>query len=511
GGRRCGRWRSRAACRCIPQFPRWPWSGLRTSAGARSFPPSSSGVAWSSPRSSINSAAPRGSPISSGRGATSSSRRYRNRPSASSCAASSWRGSTSSNARRRFPAKTHPGLDRAPSIMPIEERGLIAGAGPGGLAAAAHPVRRGLPGAVVQARPGLREGAPAATFHPPPLDMLDRLDAARPLIAQGLTAPAFQYRSRRRGVLAQFDFGAIGDVTGHPYRVQCEQSKLTRIFYQQLRDKPDFELQFDAQVKDVTQHRSGVEIAIDRNGRSEPRSGRWLIGADGARSDVRRALGIEFPGFTWPERFLVVSTPFDFRAVIPDLVAVSYVSDPERWHFLLQIPGLCRVMFPIAPHESDELALSGEFAQSLMSTVVPGISNYEIAHATLYKVHQRVAETFQRGRAFLAGDAAHINNPLGGMGMNGGIHDAINLTSRLVEAWHGRQPEGDLARYDRQRRAVTREYIERQSIQNKRNLESDGTEFGRNLAEIAADKTRTYDYLLRVAMIASLRRAQELG
>jgi 3-(3-hydroxy-phenyl)propionate hydroxylase len=340
--------------------------------------------------------------------------------------------------------------------------------------------------------------------------MLDRLGAARPLIAQGLTAPAFQYRSRR-GVLAQFDFGAIADVTAHPYRVQCEQSKLTRILYHQLRDKPDFELQFDAQVKDVTQYRSGVEIAIERNGRTEMRSGRWLIGADGARSDVRRALGIEFPGFTWPERFLVVSTPFDFRTVIPDLVAVSYVSDPERWHFLLQIPGLCRVMFPVAPHESDELAVSGDFAQSLMATVVPGVSNYEVAHVTLYKVHQRVAKTFQCGRAFLAGDAAHINNPLGGMGMNGGIHDAINLTSRLIEVWHDGKAEGELERYDRQRRLVTLEYIEKQSIQNKRNLESDGSDFGRSLAEIAADKWRTYEYLLRVSMIASLRRAQELG
>src|SRR5262249_23432388 len=131
------------------------------------------------------------------------------------------------------------------------------------------------------------------------------------------------------------------------------------------------------------------------------------------RSDVRRSLGIEFPGFTWPERFLVVSTPFNFRTVIPDLVAVSYVSDPERWHFLLQIPGLCRVMFPIAPHESDDLAVSADFAQSLMATVVPGVSNYEVAHVTLYKVHQRVAKTFQRGRAFLAGDAAHINNQRG--------------------------------------------------------------------------------------------------
>src|SRR5262249_7411063 len=258
------------------------------------------------------------------------------------------------------------------------------------------------------------------------------------------------------------------------------------ILYQKLRDKPDFELQFDAQVKDVTQHRSGVEIAIERKGRTEMRSGRWLIGADGARSDVRRSLGIEFPGFTWQERFLVVSTPFDFRSVIPDLGAVRYVCDPERSHFLLQLPGLCRVMLPIAPHDSDELSLSGEFAQSLIAGVIAGMSRYEVAHVTLYKVHQRVAKVFQNGRAFLAGDAAHINNPLGGMGMNGGIHDAINLTSRLVDVWHGSEAESEVERYDRQRRLVTLEYIEKQSIQNKRNLESDGIEFARSLAETAA-------------------------
>src|SRR5262249_45958544 len=370
---------------------------------------------------------------------------------------------------------------------------------------------RCIPPTVFEAGADLSEESGAWTFHPPTLDMVDPLGAAAALIAQGLIAPQFQYRSKRHGVLAQFDFSAIADVTNHPYRVQCEQSKLTRILHQQLSAKPEFELQFNARVEDASQDRAGVEIAIQRNGHTERRSGRWLIRADGARSDVRRAAGIEFPGFTWPERFLVVSTPFDFSGVISGLVAVSYVADPQRWHFLLQIPGLCRVMFPIAPHESDERALSADFAQSLMAAVVPGISNYEIAHTTLYKVHQRVAETFGRGRIFLAGDAAHINNPLGGMGMNGGIHDANNLTSRLVEVWHGREDNTDLERYDRQRREVTLEYIEQQSIQNKRNLESDGTEFGRSLAQIAADKGRTYDYLLRVSMIASLRRAQELG
>jgi 3-(3-hydroxy-phenyl)propionate hydroxylase len=168
-------------------------------------------------------------------------------------------------------------------------------------------------------------------------------------------------------------------------------------------------------------------------------------------------------------------------------------------------------MFRVDAGESDELALTPDFAQALMAGVLPGVSGYPIAHTTLYKVHQRVAATFRLGRAFLAGDAAHINNPLGGMGMNGGIHDAMNLTGRLADVWNGRAPEAELDRFDKQRRLVTLEYIEKQSIQNKRNLESDGTAFKRDLAHIAADPARTRDYLMRVAMISSLRRAEELG
>src|SRR5947207_7530371 len=264
--------------------------------------------------------------------------------------------------------------------MAIDERVLIAGAGPVGLVAAANVVGGGVPVTVLEAGVDLSTESRASTFHPPTLDMLDQLGAARALIAQGLIAPRFQYRTKQDGVLGQFDFAAIADLTRHPYRVQCEQSKLTRILHQQLRGTAQYELQFDAEVREVTQRGTGVEVAIARKGKTERRTGRWRIGADGARSDVRRAPGIEFPGFTWQERFLVVSTPFDLRTVIPDLDAVSYVTDPERWHFLLQIPGLCRVMFPIAADESDELALRPDFAQSLMATVVPGLSNYEIAH-----------------------------------------------------------------------------------------------------------------------------------
>jgi 3-(3-hydroxy-phenyl)propionate hydroxylase len=378
------------------------------------------------------------------------------------------------------------------------------------MVAAANLVRRGVPVTVLEANAALSEESRASTFHPPTLDMLHGLGAAEPLIAQGLKAPQFQYRTKRDGLIAQFDFAAIADATAHPFRLQCEQSRLTRILLQHLRGNGNFEIIFSSPVRGVTQTADGVEVAVMRSG-METETARWLIGADGARSETRSALDIEFEGFTWPERFLVVSTAFDFHAVIKGLVSVNYVADPQRWHFLLQIPGLWRIMFPIAANESDELALSHDFAQSLMAQLVPGIDRYEIAHTTLYRVHQRVAQTFRKGRAFLIGDAAHINNPLGGMGMNGGIHDAINLTDRLAAVWHGSKGDAELDRFDKQRRLVTKEYVERQSIQNKKNLESPGSEFRDRLAAIAADPGQTREYLLAVSMISSLRRAQQLG
>lgn len=397
----------------------------------------------------------------------------------------------------------------------IDERVLIAGAGPVGLVAAAALVKAGIPVTVLEAGDALSTESRASTFHPPTLDMLDGIGAAAPLIADGLKAPKLQYRTKSDGLIAEFDFGAISDLSHHPYRVQSEQFKLTRILAGQLREQSNFRLEFGARVEGVEQDEGGVRVTVGRNDRTETVTGRWLIGADGARSDVRRSLGIEFEGFTWPERFLVLSTRFDFSAAIPGLASVSYVADPMRWHFLLQIPDLWRVMFPIAPDTTDDVALSQEFGQSLMAGIVPGIESYEIAHTTLYRVHQRVARTFRLGRAFLAGDAAHINNPLGGMGMNGGIHDAMNLVSRLAEVWHGSASETELDRYDRQRRLVTIESVQTQSIRNKRDLEAADeetrTEFRSRLRRAAADPALGRDLLLRISMIASLQRAAALG
>ncbi len=400
-----------------------------------------------------------------------------------------------------------------------EQRVFIAGAGPVGLVAAAALVRRAIPVTVFEAAPQLSRESRASTFHPSTLDMLADLGLADALIATGLVAPRVQYRTRD-GIIAAFDFGAIADITRHPYRLQSEQNNLTRIIDAALRGNPNYEIAFDRRVADARQDADGVTVTLARpDGTTEERRGCWLIGADGARSEVRKAFAIEFEGFTWPERFLVVGTAFDFYKVVPGLDAVSYVADPTQWHFYLQIPGMWRMMFPIAPEVSDETATSREFARQTLATVQPGATDADIAHVTLYRVHQRVAKTFRAGRAFLAGDAAHINNPLGGMGMNGGIHDAINLTERLARVWAARAPgeaaEAELDRYDRQRRLVTLEYVQKHTIQNKRNLETadpaEQARFRDELRAIAADPAKTRDYLMRISMIASLKRAAELG
>src|SRR3954467_1410642 len=142
--------------------------------------------------------------------------------------------------------------------MAIEDRVLIAGAGPVGLVAAAHLARAGVPVTVFEQGSDLSEESRASTFHPPTLDMLHALGAAEPLIAQGLKAPAFQYRSKKHGLLAQFDFSAIADATSFPHRLQCEQSNLTRILDEQMRSHPNFELQFDSTVEGVEQNERGI-------------------------------------------------------------------------------------------------------------------------------------------------------------------------------------------------------------------------------------------------------------
>jgi 3-(3-hydroxy-phenyl)propionate hydroxylase len=132
----------------------------------------------------------------------------------------------------------------------------------------------------------------------------------------------------------------------------------------------------------------------------------------------------------------------------------------------------------------------------------------------MYNVHQRVAGNFRAGRIMLAGDSAHVNNPIGGMGMNSGFQDGITLAGKLVDIWRGADPEALLARYDRQRRLTAVEYVQARSIANKQALEEkDPAARQKRLDElrrIAADPARHLDYVKRGALISMWEKSETI-
>ena len=394
----------------------------------------------------------------------------------------------------------------------MRNRVLIAGAGPAGLCLAAYLTEANIPVCIFEAEACLPKNLRASTFHPPTLDFLELFGASKVLIDQGLIAPTFQYRDRKNGCLAEFDFDLISNETNHPFRVQCEQFKLNLYLLDWLYDQGVKDIYFEHKIKNIEQNGDSVTVVADTPNGDRSYIGNWLIGADGANSIVRQLAGINFEGFTWEERFLVVSTTYDYKKYIKNLSYVNYYADPQQWFFLLKVPGLWRVMFPVQKEENEADIFGAECVENRMQWVQASPKTFEIAHRTLYKVHQRVAAKYREGRIFLIGDAAHINNPLGGMGMNGGIHDAFNLAEKISLFWHNQKNSSVLDLYEKQRRPIALEYVNKQSIKNKQNLEANTLEaqeaFRVFLSELMEDQSRAREYMMRVSMISSLREAR---
>jgi 3-(3-hydroxy-phenyl)propionate hydroxylase len=398
--------------------------------------------------------------------------------------------------------------------MPNEkDRVIVVGAGPVGLTATLALVRRGIPAVLLASEPQLVTELRGSTFHPPTLDLLDEFDVVPRMIEVGLKAPTWQFRDRETGPVATFDLALLARDTNHPYRVQCEQWKLMRLLEEELHKLPGADIRFGHEVIAVRQSDDAVSVTARVQSEEVVIAGRYVIGADGSRSAVRQSLGVEFEGFTYPELFLVASTDFRFESTMTDIAFVNYIADPEEWLVLLRVPGLWRVMVP-APENSDRVKLlSEEFLQHVLQRVVRRAEPYHIAHRSIYHVHQKVAKSFRVGRVLLAGDAAHINNPLGGMGMNGGIQDAFNLADNLQKIWAGGD-DRSLDRYDRQRRTVAVEAVQAQTHRNRQLIgERDPAVRKKALDEmrrVAGDKIAARDYVLKSSMIASMRRAAEI-
>ncbi|MBM0171102.1 FAD-dependent monooxygenase [Altererythrobacter sp. C41] len=390
---------------------------------------------------------------------------------------------------------------------------IVAGAGPVGSVGAARLAAMGIDVIVCEAEATCAHDLRASTFHAATLEMLDEIDAAQPLIERGLKASVYQMRDRRTGEYLEFDLVELADRTRFPFRLQCEQHHMSTLLTERLPDMPNADVQFNTRVVAVEQDADGVTVTVETGGERRQLRTKFLIGADGAHSTVRKQIGVGFDGFTYDEKFLSLSTSFPIETVITDLAHVNYISDPDEWLVLLRVPALWRILVPADVDDSDELLTSDTRAAEVFERIVPG-HHVETSHRTIYRVHQRVAESFARGRVMLIGDAAHLNNPLGGFGMNSGIHDAWNLADKL---WKILRKGGDASLidlFDRQRRHATREFIQAQTIANKAFIEQGPGESHRSrldrMAAIHADPVRRRQYLLRQAMFESLEDAEKV-
>ena len=395
---------------------------------------------------------------------------------------------------------------------------LIAGGGPVGLLAAFALARKDIPVIVFDENSELQEDPRAATTHPATLELLAQLDLVDEVIKQGLVCPIFRFWDRPTGALvAEFDHSLLKNDTDYPFVVQCEQFKLTKILLSLMKPMTAAEIHFSHRVRSVEQSEDGVSILVNSPDGTIPYHGSYLIGSDGGKSTVRTKTNIPFEGFTWPERFLVLSTPFDFESN-RGMCYRNYISDPDEWCNCFKVagdgpPGLWRTVYPESPDVPEEDLLNDEYTQRKLQGFFPSNDKYEISHRNLYTVHQRVASTFRQGRVLIAGDAAHVNNSIGGMGLNGGIQDAVNLVEKLTRVWRGEADASLLDKYNEQRRNFAIEFVQTQTIQNKKRLEAQNPEKRKKYLEelrlTAEDLSKARKFMLKTSMIEAMRSIHE--
>jgi len=397
---------------------------------------------------------------------------------------------------------------------------VVVGAGPVGLCLALALAQSEIPVTVVETMSDdnfLDQVPRAGSNHPSTLEFFDKIGLYERMLPRGIVAPRFQYWDRQDGsVIAEFDHAHLKNDTKFPFVLQCERIKIVEEALDMAKRHPLISVRMATTFTGFRQSEDDVQIHVtNSDGEAETISGSYLASAEGARSVARKDMNVEFEGFTYPERTLNIEVAYDFTK--HGFTERNYISDPVEYSNLFHWrgpPDRWRVHFPTDPNEDEEELTRSDALQARLKNFLPIEGDYEICGWNLYAVHQRVAKTFRVGRVILLGDAAHVNSPIGGMGLNSGVHDAFNLADKLVRILHGAAHDSELDRYDRQRRQIAVKHTQAQTMRNKRLLEErDPAIRKRNHEELrrtADDPALARKFLLRTSLFDSLREAEQI-
>jgi 3-(3-hydroxy-phenyl)propionate hydroxylase len=401
-------------------------------------------------------------------------------------------------------------------VTRADDRVLIAGAGPVGLVLALSLARRGHRVTVVEKLVDLLDQVRrAGTIHAATLEMLDDIGLYDRLEGRGLVARLVHYWDRGDPEpIAVFDHAVLAGDTRFPHALQCDRLKLIEEALKMASDTDLIEVRVGTELAGFEQDGDSVTAVTETaDGERQALRGTHLVGCEGAHSVVRKQLGIDFEGFAFGDRTMTLSVVFDFDSLQPYGLR-NYILDPVEWANLFRWTDFWRVVLPADVHADPDSLLDDDVIEAGLQRFHPIGEPYEVVSKSLYTVHQRVAETFRAGRVLLAGDAAHVNSPIGAMGMNSGIHDAVNLAAKLSAVLRGDAGGEVLDRYVRQRRHVAAAHVQAITIRNKKLMaEADPDTRRRNRDELrraADDPALAREFLLRASLISSVREAEEI-
>jgi 3-(3-hydroxy-phenyl)propionate hydroxylase len=397
---------------------------------------------------------------------------------------------------------------------------IVIGAGPVGLCLSLALAREGVAVTIVETmsdRNFLDQVPRAGSNHPSTLEFFDKIGLYARLLPRGIVAPKFQYWDRQDAALiAEFDHVHLRSDTKFPFVLQCERIKIIEEALGMAKAHPLITVRMSTTFAAFNQTEDGVSVRVVNDaGEAETIPGSYLASAEGARSIARKDSGVEFEGFTYPERTLNIEVAYDFTK--HGFAERNYISDPVEYSNLFHWkgpPDRWRIHFPTDPNEDEGKLTRPEAMQARLKGFLPIAGDFEICGCNLYPVHQRVAKRFRVGRVILVGDSAHVNSPIGGMGLNSGVHDAFNLAEKLARILRSEADEAELDRYDRQRRHIAVRHTQAQTMRNKRLLEErDPATRKRNHDELrrsAGDPALARQFLLRSSLLESLREAEQI-
>lgn len=392
----------------------------------------------------------------------------------------------------------------------LETDVLIVGAGPVGLLAANALVEKSIDIYICDKLNAPVEELRASTFHPPTLDLLEPLGLTSAVLENGLKSPEWQIRFHETGDRVVFDLSVLKADTNHPYRVQCEQAHLAAAARAKL-GRACIEVNYGCQVEDIVDKGAFVETTLMSGGVRFRIRSRYLIGADGAQSIVRGHVTTTFPGHTYPETTILATTDFPFENYLEGLSNINYVWWEKGTFSLLKLPDLWRCSLYPDSEETLEEALEEAAIRRKLSRITPEAAACNINVIRPYRVHMKIADEFCRNRIVLAGDAAHLNSPSGGMGMNGGIHDALMLSDALELSLRAND-ETALPRYAAARRATALEDILQAADRNRSRMQEKEPGKRRDifneLKNITEQTETARSYLLKTSMIEGLRKSE---